>query len=190
MYKFMSQEEFKKYNSKNLPKDAFNNIIKKMDDFNNDGGLTTYWGAWRGGIQQGLESPIFGIGPSGTRKTCKDLSNNSYAWIPGTNYCGNHPHNFYVQMFAETGLIGLLLGSLMIISLISSCYRARENKLSCPMISIAFVIPLALFFPLQLSGSFFGQWGNLFIWFAIGFAISQVQNFNIKNNFEVKDDQI
>ena len=55
------------------------------------------------------------------------------------------------------------------------------------MISIAFIIPLGLFFSLQQFGSFFGQWGNLFIWFAIGFALSQVQNLNIKN-FEVRND--
>ena len=83
-------------------------------------------------------------------------------------------------MFAETGIIGLFFGTLMIISIISTCYKIRKNNLSCPMISIAFIIPLGLFFPLQQFGSFFGQWGNLFIWFAIGFAISQVQNLNVK----------
>ena len=31
-----------------------------------------YWGAWRGGIQQGLLTPIKGIGPSGTRKLAKN----------------------------------------------------------------------------------------------------------------------
>ena len=91
-------------------------------------------------------------------------------------------------MFAETGLIGLFLGTLMIISIIMTCFKARKYNVSCPMLAIAFIIPLGLFFPLQQFGSFFGQWGNLFIWFAVGLAISQVQNFNIKNNFKVIDD--
>ncbi len=32
---------------------------------------------------------------------------------------------------------------------------------------IAYIIPLAIFYPIQQHGSFFGQWGNLFIWFSL-----------------------
>ena len=35
----------------------------------------------------------------------------------------------------------------------------------------------AFFFPLQQFGSFYGQWGNLFTWFAIGFALAQYQGW-------------
>ena len=145
-------------------------VINTSDD-------NTYWGAWRGGIQQGLNTPFIGVGPSGTRKTCVNLDTNLPAWLPGKNYCGNHPHNFYIQLFAETGIIGLFFGCLMFVSIIVSCYRARKHNSDCPMIATAFVIPLALFFPLQQFGSFYGQWGNLFTWFAIGFAIAQYQGW-------------
>ena len=144
-----------------------------------------YWGSWRGGIQQGFLTPIKGIGPSGTRKTCINLEPNIPSWLPGKNYCGNHPHNFYVQLFAETGIIGLTIGFLMFMSLISTCYKARKENLNCPMSSTAFIVPLAFFFPLQQFGSFYGQWGNLFTWFAIGFAVSQYQGWRkTKNNFQ------
>ena len=73
-----------------------------------------YWGAWRGGIQQGFITPIKGIGPSGTRNTCKNLDSDFPIWLPGKNYCGNHPHNYYIQIFAETGLVGLTLGILLL----------------------------------------------------------------------------
>ena len=187
MSKFMTKKEFQRYNSKTLPDKEFNEILERLGKFKRFD-INSYWGAWRGGIQQGLDRPVLGIGPSNTRKTCKNLANDQYEWLPGKNYCGNHPHNFYIQMFAETGLIGLFLGTLMIISIIMTCYKARKHNASCPMLAIAFIIPLGLFFPLQQFGSFFGQWGNLFIWFAVGFAMSQVQNFNIKNNFKVIDD--
>mgnify|MGYP006091387733 CR=1 FL=1 len=137
----------------------------------------TYWGAWRGGIQQGLDLPLFGVGPSGTRNTCELLDETEYKWLPGKNYCGNHPHNFYIQMFAETGIIGLIFGTMMFFSITRFCYKERKKNINCPMASIAFIIPLGLFFPIQQFGSFFGQWGNLFIWFAIGMAISQFQIF-------------
>ena len=141
-----------------------------------------YWGAWRSGLQQGLLTPIKGIGPSGTRKTCQNLDTNLPLWLPGKNYCGNHPHNFYIQLFAETGVIGLILGCIMFISIILTCYKARKLDNNCPMSSTAFIVPFAFFFPLQQFGSFFGQWGNLFMWFAIAFAISQFQGWRTTNN--------
>ena len=141
-----------------------------------------YWGAWRGGIQQGLITPIKGIGPSGTRKTCKNLDTSIPTWLPGKNFCGNHPHNFYIQLFAETGIIGLILGCTMFVSIIFTCFRARLENSNCPMSATAFVVPLALFFPIQQFGSFFGQWGNLFTWFAIAFAVSHYQGWRKTKN--------
>ena len=98
-------------------------------------------------------------------------------WLPGKNYCGNHPHNFYIQIFAETGLIGLILASLMFFQIIKICYRERKIYPNNFYSSTAFVIPFTIFFPIQNTNSFFGQWGNLFIWFSVAFAISYVQGF-------------
>ena len=140
-----------------------------------------YWGSWRSGMQQGLVTPVKGIGPSGTRKTCKFLDPKKPEWLPGKNNCGNHPHNFYVQLFAETGIIGLVIGMIMFGAIIFSCFKARILDPNCPMCSTAFVVPFALFFPLQQFGSFYGQWGNLFTWFAIGFAVAQYQGWRKVN---------
>lgn len=132
-----------------------------------------YWGTWRSGIQQFLEKPILGIGPSGTRNNCKKLDYKTYSWLPGKNHCTNHPHNYYIQAFAETGLIGGLFGSLMMLSIIWFCFYKRLKNPNCILTGTAFITPLALFFPLQQMGSLYGQWGNLFIWFAIGVALAQ-----------------
>ena len=140
-----------------------------------------HWGAWRGGIQQGFLTPIKGIGPSGTRKTCHELNTNLPKWLPGENYCGNHPHNFYIQLFAEVGIIGFLIGCIMFGSIITTSYKAKVANFNCPMAATAFIVPLGLFFPIQQTGSFYGQWGNLFTWFAIAFALSQYQGWR-KNN--------
>jgi O-antigen ligase len=148
------------------------NFVKQIPIVNTD---TGYWGSWRGGIQQGLMTPFKGIGPSGTRNTCKNLDTTQPKWLPGNNNCGNHPHNIYVQLFAEVGIIGLILGTIMFVSISVSCFKVRKTNFDCPMAATAFVIPFGLFFPMQQFGSFYGQWGNLFIWFAIGFALSQVQ---------------
>ena len=142
----------------------------------------SYWGTWRSGIQQALIDPIKGTGPSSTRKICKILEPNSPKWLPGKNYCGNHPHNYYIQLLAETGVIGLIIGCIMFTSIVMTCYKARKENFHCPMAATAFVIPFGFYFPLQQFGSFYSQWGNLFSWFAIAFALSQVQNFRSNTN--------
>lgn len=131
------------------------------------------WGAWRGGLQQGLEKPVIGFGPSMSRYVCKEISKKEH-WLPGKNYCGNHPHNFYIQIFAETGFLGLLFGALMFFSIFYKCFNNKKNLPDCPLSATSFLIPLICFFPIQQFGSFYGQWGNIFIWFAIGFALSSV----------------
>ncbi len=172
----MSKKEYQDYIKKNMDNDTYKKIINKINYIKKIGvNISTYWGAWRGGIQQGLEKPLLGIGPSGTRHTCKYLNEKEIKWLPGKNYCGNHPHNFYVQLFAETGILGLIFGTLMFFNIIHTCHKNRNYNTFCPMSSIAYIIPLAIFFPIQQYGSFFGQWGNLFIWFSIGFALSQIQ---------------
>jgi len=158
--------------SKRFTVDLYNKIPIINSFSNNEN-----WGAWRSGIQQGLETPIKGIGPSGTRKNCKKLEPNLHNWLPGNNYCGNHPHNFYIQLFAEVGIIGLLIGILMFSGIIFTCFKARRDNPNCPIAATAFIVPLAFFFPIQQVGSFYSQWGNLFIWFAIGYSISQFQGW-------------
>ena len=144
-------------------------------------------GAWRGGIQQGLLTPYKGIGPSGTRKTCAQLDKSTPNWLPGKNYCGNHPHNIYIQLFSETGIIGLILGCLMFTSIILTCYKARKENFECPMAATAFVVPFA-FFSSSTIWKLLWTMGHLFMWFAIGFSISSYQGWKnliefLKNNF-------
>ena len=89
-------------------------------------------------------------------------------------------------MFAETGIVGLLIGCSMFVSIIWTCFKARRENFECPMAATAFVVPFALFFPIQQFGSFYGQWNNLFTWFAIAFAISQYQGWRKVKNISEK----
>ena len=49
------------------------------------------------------DQPIFGHGPKMFRVICKDEK-----YATGVTPCKTHPHNFYVQLLAETGIIGFL----------------------------------------------------------------------------------
>ena len=137
-----------------------------------------YWESWRGGLQQGIENPIIGLGVASYREHCSSMISNDLEWLPGQNICVNHPHNFYIQLFAETGLIGLMLGILMIFFIIKSTFDSRKINPLCLISSTAFIVPLLLFFPIQQTGNFFGQWGNLFIWFSVGYAMTSNQAYD------------
>ena len=61
-----------------------------------------------------LDNKIFGVGVKNFRKICKyekySVSNLS---------CASHPHNTYIQILSETGIIGFLF---LINSLFYFCY--------------------------------------------------------------------
>ena len=39
----------------------------------------------------------------------------------------NHPHNFYLQLLAETGIVGTITGIFFIVSIIWTCFMARSK---------------------------------------------------------------
>ena len=80
-----------------------------------------YMRVWQGGFVAFQESPIIGIGPDVYRKTCSALTEGF------TNIdCHTHPHNYYIQLAGETGLIGLVAGCLMIGSILVTCISFRR----------------------------------------------------------------
>lgn len=55
------------------------------------------------GFNMFLDKPILGHGPKMFRIKCKDQK-----YAVGSNSCDVHPHNFYIQLLAETGILGFL----------------------------------------------------------------------------------
>ena len=47
----------------------------------------------------------------------------------------------------------------------------RQNRANV-VAATAFVVPFGLFFPIQSTADFFGQWNNIFMWSAIALALA------------------
>ena len=77
------------------------NTNKKIFTPSHDFLINTAWNMF-------LDKPILGHGPNTFRIVCND---DKYKHNQNFN-CENHPHNFYIQLLAETGIIGFsfLLG--------------------------------------------------------------------------------
>ena len=122
------------------------------------------------------ESIFFGVGVDNYLTVCSSLQVNGLI-------CNVHPHNYFLQILAETGLVGLSLAFLMFFYLTKYClalYKQGSKEIGA---TVALITLITVFFPIQTTGDFFGQWNNLCIWTAIGVAIMVS---NVKFSVETK----
>jgi len=120
-----------------------------------------------GGLQVFKSSPFFGVGPATHRELCPSIV------VENPKFrCDNHPHNYYIQLLTETGIFGLVTGSLMIVSIIWATFAGWQKNRDNVVAATAFVVPFGLFFPIQSTADFFGQWNNIFMWSAIALSLA------------------
>jgi hypothetical protein len=124
-----------------------------------------------GGVEAYKTSPIVGIGPGNYRLLAPEILASSPQLRPN-----NHPHNYYIQLMAEVGVIGLVLGVVFLWAIIWTCFWASLRHRDNVFAAIAWVIPFGIFWPIATTADFFGQWNNIFIWSAVALALS-VQGF-------------
>ena len=126
-----------------------------------------YYRVMGGGVMAFFESPLLGIGTGNYRDLCYDI-------LPGVSAfrCDNHPHNFYIQMLAEIGILGLGAGLFMISAMVIQLFRASRANNQNVFVATAYIVPLGLFFPLQSTADFFGQWNNIFLWSAVPLSMT------------------
>ena len=128
-----------------------------------------YYRVMGGGIMAFLDSPLLGIGTANYRDLCPDMLAEGSAFR-----CDNHPHNFYIQILAETGILGFVAGLFMIFALVITSFRAGRANNQNVAAATAYIVPLGLFFPLQSTADFFGQWNNIFLWSAVALSMAVV----------------
>ncbi|MDA8536905.1 O-antigen ligase family protein [Alphaproteobacteria bacterium] len=126
-----------------------------------------YYRVMGAGIKTFETAPVLGIGPATHRELCPSIVAKSPEFR-----CANHPHNYFIQLLTETGVIGFGTGSLMIVSIIWAAFAGWRKNRDNVVAATAFVVPFGLFFPIQSTGDFFGQWNNIFMWSAIALALA------------------
>ena len=126
-----------------------------------------YYRVMGGGVMAFLDAPLLGIGTANYRDLCADI-----LAVGSAFRCDNHPHNFYIQMLAETGILGFVTGLFMISTMVISLFRAGRVNNKNIVAATAYIVPLGLFFPLQSTADFFGQWNNIFLWSAVAISMA------------------
>lgn len=125
------------------------------------------------------DKPLFGHGVKSFREVCK----NPKYYVD--NGCSTHPHNFYVQLLAETGLVGCLFLFFFYFYIIKMFlnYFFKEDKNNFDYIKlILYQAIIVNFWPIQPSGNFFNNWLNIVLYIPIGLLILFESN-NLKYSF-------
>ena len=121
--------------------------------------INSYWVAhYRGGIQVFKNNLFFGSGFKTFRSECFNYKNNENI------ICTLHPHNIYIELLSDTGIIGFLI-FFSFISFIFYKFYERKCYLNFDSIVI-FSIFLTFLFPFKPHGSLFST-NYAFIFFLI-----------------------
>ena len=121
------------------------------------------------------DQPIFGHGPKMFRVICKDQK-----YSTGATPCMTHPHNFYIQLLAETGIIGFLFLFSALVYVIYTALRQfksiifKEKKpLSDYQVCLLAGILITVW-PLTTNGNFFNNWLMIAYSLPIGFYLQSI----------------
>ncbi|MDC1382703.1 O-antigen ligase family protein [Candidatus Puniceispirillum sp.] len=131
------------------------------------GDHSPYYRAMMSGLLAFEKSPLFGIGTANFYNLCPNFSS-----IVDNMGCQPHPHNYYIQLLAETGVVGFLFGVVFLWSLVWKCLKTGWKMEKNLVLSSAWIVPFALFWPIASTADFFGQWNNVFMWSSIALALS------------------
>ena len=129
-----------------------------------------------------LDKPIFGHGPKMFRVICKDEK-----YAIGISPCDNHPHNFYIQLLAETGIIGFSFLFSAFAYVLYCAYRqlksiVLEKKRYLTDYQVCLLAGILItVWPFTTNGNFFHNWLMIVYSLPVGFYLHSIYGKNRKN---------
>jgi len=121
------------------------------------------------------DKPLLGHGPKMFRIICVDEK-----YATGATPCMTHPHNFYVQLLAETGIVGFLflfsaLGYVFYTALrqFKSIIFKQKRPLSDYQVCLLAGILITVW-PLTTNGNFFNNWLMITYSIPVGFYLQSI----------------
>ena len=138
----------------------------------------------------GSKNILFGQGPKSFRYKCQELDYQ----VKGTREfdlkkrlelnCITHPHNYIFQLYAETGLIGLIFYLIFIFFLLRIIFFHSNKNLNLIYLKLASISLLINIFPIIGNGNFFNNFLNMIFYYNLGFFLYfyKIASQNVKRN--------
>jgi len=171
------------------------NLSKRMlFDKNNEISLTTkkndliiftsqHTAHYLSALKMFKDKPVIGQGPRMFRLLC---NNEEFSVVvKGKKSCSSHPHNTYIQLLSETGLIGAFLFSLGFFHIIINLLKHLVKKILFKKISLSnhqviiSVSTLLVFWPFSPNGNFFNNWILIIYALPVSFYFNEFFKYNI-----------
>lgn len=166
------QKKIIKYKTFEIYKDLSKESIER--DF-----LKTKWGAhFITAFEIGKKNYILGSGIKTFRYEClndkyiSDIVNHSASYR-----CATHPHNLYIEVFSEAGLLGLLIFFYLHYLIFRKVIKIKNEDIKITAISIFIV----LFFPIQTTGSYFSTFNGIFYFMNLPVIIYLANKFRLNS---------
>lgn len=123
------------------------------------------------GYLVGVDNYLVGAGLKGFRELCPLLAYNG-----ASDYCNLHPHNPYVEWFAETGIIGGFLFILIVCIFLHKCLKHLIARTGNRRLTVAFALACIImnFFPFMPTQSIFSNWPAILLWYSVSISIASL----------------
>jgi O-antigen ligase len=161
---------------KRMIDNTFSQILLKNQDSLEKTNLkifsTEHENHYKSALNMFLDNKLIGIGPRLFRKNCdKEKYKISF------ESCTTHPHNTYIQLLAETGILGFLVIFFVFVTLFYFCLKHFYLKLfykkfifSDFQISLISSIIITLW-PIIPTANFFNNWVNVIYYLPVGILL-------------------
>lgn len=125
------------------------------------------------------ENPLFGLGTNTFRYQC-----NKQKYVSEANSCSSHPHNYYIQLLSEGGIIGFLFIFLFFFNLTLIIFKKiiqltlnNDNPEIHKKKLVSAILLFIFLFPLVPHMSFYNNWNNVFLMISLSLYMN---SFHIK----------
>lgn len=147
--------------------DSTRDVIQHFPD-------TIYGKIWESGWNVSKGNFLVGVGPKHFRYTCPQAEYGDPSPESVIVRCNLHPHNYYFEIFAETGVIGFSLFIAMIGFLLRDAIRGWRCCRLDPIYLALLITLIVRFWPVATTTSFFSNWAVVPFWFYVGWLLALI----------------
>lgn len=163
-----------------LPETAQRMVFSSVDK------LQHFWDSdygqvFHGAIAVWQHYPWLGSGLHSYQAVCTEL-----AVMANTPLECTHPHNLYLHIGAETGLVGVSLFCLLVVGIFHQALAALWQQKSWLLLTISSAILLLSFWPIIGGISLLNNWVAALVWLGVGWtlAIAAQQSYALDSQAE------